>query len=201
MKLLIATNNLGKLEEYRQLLADFPLELTTLADEGIVYEPAETGATFEENAVIKAEAFAKLSQLPTLADDSGLEIDALDGAPGTLSARYGGTDRHEEEKRYQIVLQQLAGVPWLQRSARFRCVLVLAVPGKPNRIVEGTVEGFIAESPAGDFGFGYDPVFFLPEYNCTMGQLAPEVKNRISHRGRAIEAAFPLLKQLIETQE
>jgi len=201
MKLLVATNNLGKLEEYRQLLADLPVELTSLADEGITYEPAETGATFEENALIKAEAFARLSQLPTLADDSGLEIDALDGAPGTLSARYGGTDRHEEQKRYQLVLRQLSGVPWPRRSARFRCVLVLAVPGKPHQVTEGTVEGFIAESPAGDFGFGYDPVFFLPEYNCTMAQLDPATKNRISHRGRAIEAALPLLKHLVETRE
>jgi len=201
MRLLVATNNLGKLEEYRQLLADMSIELTSLAEEGIDFEPAETGATFEENAVIKAEAFAKLSKLPTLADDSGLEIDALNGAPGTMSARYGGTDRHEDKKRYQLVLRQLAGVPWAQRSARFRCVLVLAIPNEPHQVTEGTVEGFIAESPAGDCGFGYDPVFYLTKYNCTMAQLDPATKNRISHRGRAIEAARPLLQRLVKTTE
>jgi XTP/dITP diphosphohydrolase len=201
MKLLVATNNKGKLEEYRELLAGLPIEFTSLEDEGISFEPAETGTTFEENAIIKAEAFARVSHLPTLADDSGLEIDALDGAPGIMSARYGGTGRHEDDQRLHLVLLQLNAVPWLQRTARFRCVVALAVPDEATRTTEGSVEGFIAEAPAGEHGFGYDPIFFLPDYHCTMAQLDPATKNRISHRARALDAARPLLSQVIAANE
>jgi XTP/dITP diphosphohydrolase len=197
MKLLVATNNPGKLEEYRGLLGDFPLEITNLRAEGIDFEPEETGLTFEENAVLKARAFAETSGLLTLADDSGLEIDALEGAPGVHSARYGGTRRGEDVRRYEIVLRQLEDVPWDQRTARFRCVVAVALPGGPIHTAQGSVEGYINFEPRGEHGFGYDPVFFIPDHDCTMAQLPPETKNRISHRARAAQAALPIIRQLV----
>lgn len=197
MKLLVATNNPGKLEEYRDLLGDFSLEVTNLRAEGIDFEPEETGLTFEENAVLKAKVFAEKSGLLTLADDSGLEIDALDGAPGVHSARYGGTGRSEDVRRYQMVLRQLEDVPWAQRTARFRCVVAVAVPGGQVHTAQGSVEGFISFEPRGEHGFGYDPVFFIPDQSCTMAQLPPETKNLISHRARAAQAALPIIRQLV----
>ena len=196
MKLLVATNNPGKLEEYRHLLRDLPLEVTNLGDEKIDFEPEETGSTFEENAILKAGAFAEQSGLLTLADDSGLEIDALGGAPGVHSARYGGTQRGEDVRRYRLVLHQLADIPWTRRTARSRCVVAIAVPGGRLETAEGAVEGIIAFDPQGEHGFGYDPIFFVPEYACTLAQLAPEIKNRISHRARAAHAALPIIRRL-----
>ena len=196
MKLLVATNNPGKLEEYRHLLRDLPLEVTNLGDEKIDFEPEETGSTFEENAILKAGAFTEQSGLLTLADDSGLEIDALGGAPGVHSARYGGTQRGEDVRRYRLVLHQLADIPWTRRTARFRCVVAIAVPGGRLETAEGAVEGIIAFDPQGEHGFGYDPIFFVPEYACTLAQLAPEIKNRISHRARAAHAALPIILRL-----
>jgi XTP/dITP diphosphohydrolase len=197
MKLLIATNNPGKLKEYRHLLHDLPLEMTSLSDEGIDFEPEETGTTFEENAVLKASAFAKQSGLLTLADDSGLEIDALDGAPGVHSARYGGTQRGEDVRRYELALRQLEGVPWAERAARFRCVIAVATPGGQVETAEGVVEGVIAFEPKGEHGFGYDPIFFIPEFNCTLAQLSPEKKNRTSHLARAAQAVRPIIQRLL----
>jgi XTP/dITP diphosphohydrolase len=197
MKLLVATNNPGKLKEYRHLLCDLPLEVTNLSDERIEFEPEETGSTFEENAAIKANAFAKRSRLLTLADDSGLEIDALGGAPGVHSARYGGTRRGEDIQRYELVLRQLEDVPWAERTARFRCVVAVATPDSQVETAEGIVEGIIAFAPQGERGFGYDPIFFISEFDCTMAELPPEVKNRISHRARAARAALPILEQHI----
>jgi XTP/dITP diphosphohydrolase len=197
MILLIATHNPGKLAEYRELLRDLPVELTSLPEQGVQFEPEETGPTFEANATLKAAAFAELSGLPTLADDSGLEIDALGGAPGVHSARYGGTGRGQDAQRIQRVLGQLADVPWPRRTARFRCVVALAAPGRPVQAAHGLVEGIIAREPQGEHGFGYDPIFFLPSYNCTMAQLPTRTKNRISHRAVAIRAALPLIPRLI----
>ena len=200
MKLLIATNNPGKLKEYRYLLRDLPLEITSLQEEGIDFEPEETGNTFEENAALKARAFAARSGLPTLADDSGLEIDVLGGAPGVHSARYGGARRGEDARRYEIVLRQLEGVPSARRTARFRCVVAVATPDGWVATADGKVEGVIALEPQGDQGFGYDPIFFIPEFECTMAQLPPETKNRISHRARAVQAARPILERLLLNQ-
>jgi XTP/dITP diphosphohydrolase len=201
VKLLIATHNPGKLREYRDLCAGLQnegiLEVISLADLGVRWEPDETGHTFAENAILKAASFAAYTGLPTLADDSGLEIDALDGAPGVQSARYGGTGRGEDARRIQMVLEQLQGVPEPQRSARFRCVIALAVPGGAVETAEGMVEGVIGREPQGGHGFGYDPIFYLPEFGCTMAQLDPAIKNRISHRARAMEAALPLLRQMV----
>lgn len=197
MRLLVATNNPGKLREYRHLLRDLPLEITGLREEEIDFEPEETGSTFEENAILKARAFAQRSGLPTLADDSGLEIDALDGAPGVTSARYGGTQRGEDTQRYKLVLQQLEGVPWAERTARFRCVIAIAAPAGLMETAEGKVEGVIALEPRGEHGFGYDPIFFIPDFDCTLAQLAPDTKNRISHRARAAGAALPIIRRLV----
>jgi XTP/dITP diphosphohydrolase len=195
MKLLVASNNSGKLEEYRRLLRRLPLEVTNLRQEGIDLAPEETGLTFEENAIIKASAFAQQSGLLTLADDSGLEIDALGGEPGVHSARYQGTGRGEDVLRYTLVLRKLEGIPWQERTARFRCVVAIAMPGEPVKTAHGLVEGIIAFEPQGEHGFGYDPIFFLPEFKCTMAQLPPETKNSISHRAKAVEAAWPILQR------
>jgi len=197
VKLLIATNNPGKLREYQEILADLPVTLTTPAIEGIALDPEETGSTFEENAIIKARVFAQASGLLTLADDSGLEIDALGGEPGVYSARYGNTAKHEQVRRYQLVLDKLAAkqAPWTERTARFRCVVALARGEQLVGTAQGAVEGFIAYEPKGTNGFGYDPIFFAPEFNRTLAEITSEQKHRISHRARAVRAAMPLLEQ------
>ena len=195
-KLLVATHNQGKVREYRDLLADLPVEVTYLDPEGITLEVAETGATFEENARLKASTYAGLSGLWTWADDSGLEVDALGGGPGVYSARYAGPDATDAD-RYRKLLDALAAVPWDQRTARFRCTVALATPEGMLRTVDGVCEGIIAFGPAGSNGFGYDPVFYLPEADQTMAQLPPEVKNQVSHRGRAAKSALAVLREMI----
>jgi len=195
-KLLIATHNPGKAREYRELLANLPIEVTYLDAEGITLAVAETGATFAENAQQKALAYAREAGLWTWADDSGLEVDALDGAPGVHSARYAGPGASDAD-RYRKLLDALAGVPWDQRTARFRCVVALATPEGVIRTAAGKCEGIIAFGPAGEHGFGYDPVFYMPEQAATLAQLPPETKNRISHRGRAARAAAELLREML----
>ncbi|MEA3345820.1 MAG: XTP/dITP diphosphatase [Chloroflexota bacterium] len=196
MKLLIATRNRGKLREYEALLAGLELQLVDLTEMGISLEVEETGETFEENAVLKARAYAQASGLLTLADDSGLEVDALGGEPGVRTARYGGRGASDED-RYRLLLRRLEGVPKGERGARFRCVIAIATPDGELHTAEGVCEGCIAFQPRGSHGFGYDPVFFVPEYGCTMAQLPPEVKNRISHRARAAEGAREILHRLL----
>jgi XTP/dITP diphosphohydrolase len=196
VKLLVATNNPGKVREYEELLAGLPLELTFPVQEGIVLEVEESGATFEENARLKALAYARASGLPTLADDSGLEVDALSGAPGVRSARYAGPSAGDAD-RYQKLLDALANVPEGRRTARFRCVVALAWPDGTVRTGEGRCEGQIGWAPRGVHGFGYDPVFIVDGFDGqTMAELAPEVKNRVSHRARAVQAMdFAILDQ------
>jgi len=184
MKLLIATHNPGKVKEYQALLAGLPLELTYPAQEGLDIEVTETGESFAENARLKAAAYARASGLLTLADDSGLEVDALGGEPGIHSARYAGNGASDEE-RYRLLLDKLPGVPWEERTARFRCVIAVATPAGQVHTAEGTCEGIIAFAPQGEHGFGYDPVFYFPEHGMTMAELPPETKNRISHRAKA----------------
>ena len=193
-KLLIATNNAAKIREYRNILADLPLTLTSLAAEGINLDPEETGTTFVENALLKARAFAATSDLLILADDSGLEIDALGGEPGVYSARYGNTAKDDHVKRYQIVLEKVQAIPWEQRTARFRCVIALAYQDQVIGTADGTVEGFITTEPKGSGGFGYDPIFYVPEFEATLAEVSPERKHSISHRGRAARAALPLIE-------
>ncbi len=193
--LLVATHNPGKVREYRELLAGLPVEVTYLDAEGITLEVEETGQTFAENAVLKATVYARYSGLWTWADDSGLEVDALGGAPGVYSARYGGPGASDAD-RYRRLLDALAGVPWAQRTARFRCVVALATPDN-IRTADGACEGLIAFGPAGSNGFGYDPVFYLPGRGVTMAQLPAEVKHQVSHRGLAARAAEKLLEGML----
>lgn len=196
-RLVIATTNPHKFEEFRGLLAGLPFDLVNLTDLGVTADVAETGETFEENAVIKAVAYAELTSLPALADDSGLEIDAMDGAPGIYSARWAGPDV-TYAVRNRMLVERLAGLLDERRGARYRCAIAVAAP--PPRgllgVVEGKLEGRIAEAPAGRGGFGYDPIFFVPEAGRTVGQMSLEEKSRISHRARAAMAARPLLERL-----
>ncbi|MFC1961890.1 RdgB/HAM1 family non-canonical purine NTP pyrophosphatase [Chloroflexota bacterium] len=191
-KLLVATNNEGKLREYQNLLNGLPYELTTLAAEGIILEVDEVGSSLEENAELKATVYADRSGLLTLADDSGLEVDALDGAPGPLSARYAGEGASDPE-RITYLLSRLEGVPREKRTARFRCVIAVAETTGGVSLCEGECRGYVTIEPHGKQGFGYDPVFYLPEMDKTMAELPPETKNRISHRSRAAQKAYQLL--------
>jgi XTP/dITP diphosphohydrolase len=201
VKILIATRNPGKLREYRDLLADLPtgtesLEWVLLTDIGIEVDVEETGTTFEENARLKAAAYSQMSGLLTLADDSGLEVDALGGSPGVRSARYAGPGASDSD-RYQKLLRELEGVPSEARTARFRCVVAVSTPEGEIHTASGDCPGQIAFEPRGSFGFGYDPVFYMPDRGLTMAELPPEIKNRISHRARALEAIKPTLSDLI----
>ena len=196
VKLLIATNNPGKLREYQEILADLPVELVSPADVDLEFDPEEIGSTFEENAVIKAHAFAQASGLLTLADDSGLEIDALNGEPGVYSARYGNTAKKDHEGRYRLVLEKLVNVPLEKRTARFKCVVALATNQQLVGTTEGSVEGIVTLAPKGEGGFGYDPIFFVPEFERTMAELTSDEKNSISHRSRAVQTAIPMIEQL-----
>jgi XTP/dITP diphosphohydrolase len=195
-KLLLATNNPGKAREYRSLLSGVPFELVTPAGVGITTEVAETGKSFEENATLKATILAAESGLLTLADDSGLEVDALGGEPGTLSARYAGENASDSD-RVNYLLAKMRDVPEGKRQARFRCVIAIAAPDGNVEICSGECDGVIALKPRGNRGFGYDPIFYLPELGKTMAELQPEEKNKISHRGRAVEKAREVLKKLV----
>ena len=193
MRLLIATNNPGKVREYDDLLQGLGLELCGLADMGIDRQVDETGHTFDENARLKAQAYSQASQLLTLADDSGLQVTILGGAPGVHSARYAGPGASDADRIHKL-LAALDGVPWDGRAARFRCVIALAWPDGHLETFEGQCEGVIALQPRGTNGFGFDPVFYLPEFGCTMAELPMDVKNRISHRARAAALVRERLK-------
>lgn len=193
-ELLIATHNPGKLREFAAIFGDLGLTLRTLSELGITEKIAETGESFAANAMLKAEGYMALSGLPTLADDSGLEVAALNGAPGVHSARYGGV---QGEAQLRYLLEQLKGVPWHARLARFVCVIALARPGHPTVTVEGTLPGVIEYEPRGDGGFGYDPLFYVLDEHCTLAELPAERKNQISHRAVAARAARVILEQWI----
>ena len=188
MRLVVATRNEHKLRELAEILTGFEL----LALPAGVELPPEDGATFEENALIKARAAAQASGILSLGDDSGIEVDALGGAPGLYSARFGGPGL-DDAGRYRLLLDRLYGVPAARRTARFRCVVALVHPDGGERVVEGAVEGVIAEAPRGAGGFGYDPVFFYPPPGRTFGELPAETKHCVDHRGAAIRAARALL--------
>jgi XTP/dITP diphosphohydrolase len=191
-RLLLATTSQKKIGELSSILAGIPATLVTPGEVGLTLEVAETGTTFAENATLKALAFARAGELAALADDSGLEVDALGGEPGVRSARYAGP-RATDADRIALVLDRLRGVPDERRTARFRCVIALATPEGLVGTVEGTCEGLIAHRPAGEHGFGYDPIFFLPELGRTMAELDPPAKHAVSHRGRAGREARRLL--------
>ncbi len=196
MRLLVATTNRGKLAEYRELLAGLRLELIDLSTAGINDEISETGSTFAENAEIKASGYAQISGLVTLADDSGVEVLALRSEPGIVSARYGGAGL-DDVARYRLVLDKLAAVPTHERQARFVCAIAIATPGGTAQLFDGSINGMIAFAPCGTQGFGYDPIFLLPDRGLTMAELPPEEKNRLSHRAQAAQKAYPLLEKLV----
>jgi XTP/dITP diphosphohydrolase len=191
-RLVVATLNRAKGRELLALLGDVPYEVALLADTPGATLPEETGTTYVENALLKARAAAATTGARSLGDDSGIEVDALDGAPGLYSARFGGPGL-DDAGRHALLLERLRGVPPARRTARFRCVLALVDPGGPEHVVEGLVEGLIADAPRGTGGFGYDPVFFYPPLGKTFGELAPGDKHRVDHRGAAVRAARALL--------
>ncbi len=194
VKILLATNNDGKVREYRLLLRDLPYELVTLAEQATT-TVSEVGESLEENARLKAVAYSTQSQLTALADDSGLEVDALGGEPGPLSARYAGEGASDSD-RVNYLLSRLEHVSWPQRSACFRCVIAVATPSGEVEICSGECHGLISFAPRGEHGFGYDPVFYLPELDKTMAELPLEVKNQVSHRGQAVRKVFQVLGRL-----
>jgi XTP/dITP diphosphohydrolase len=183
--LVLATRNLGKTRELRELLKDFPVDIKNLSDFGPIPDIEEDGTTFDENAFKKASFTAKVLGLPALADDSGLEVEALEGAPGVHSARYAGPGATDQEKSAKL-LQEMKGKA--NRRAAFMCVISIAVPSGVALMYEGRCEGLITEVPAGDNGFGYDPVFFYPPMQRTFAQLSAQEKNLVSHRGKALAA-------------
>ena len=191
-KLLLATNNQAKVREYRSLLHDLPYELVTVAEQGIITTINEVGESLEENARLKATLLAAESRLLALADDSGLEVDALGGEPGRLSARYAGENASDKD-RVNYLLLRLKGVPREKRSACFRCVIAIATPDGEVEFCSGECQGIITFEPRGEQGFGYDPVFYLPELDKTMAELPLEIKNQVSHRGQAARKAYQLL--------
>lgn len=195
-RLVVATRNHGKLAEIRELLSRLDVTVKALDDYPSAPEPRETGATFRENAVIKAVAAASFTGEVAVADDSGLVVDALGGAPGVMSARYGGNGASDQEK-YERLLAQMAGVPDAERTARFVCVVAVASPDGSISSADGVVEGTIACAPRGTGGFGYDPVFLIPELGMTFGELPPATKNAMSHRARALAGAEPLILEAL----
>jgi XTP/dITP diphosphohydrolase len=194
--LLIATTNQNKLREYAAIFAGLPLELRTLRDVGIADDVEETGATFAENARLKAEYYAARSGLVALADDSGLEVHALGGEPGVRSHRYAGPDATDAD-RNALLLKKLEGVPFHARLARFVCAIVIASPSGAVEQVEGALPGVIEFAPRGANGFGYDPLFYLLDENATLAELPPERKNQISHRAIAARAAREVLERWV----
>jgi XTP/dITP diphosphohydrolase len=191
VELLVGTKNRHKASEIRRLLLGFSVQVLDLSAFQELPDVAEVGETFQQNAIAKAAGFARMTGLPTIADDSGIEVDALGGRPGVYSARFAGPQA-DDDANNRLLLQMLADKPPYERTARFRCVIAFATPDKLEFTCEGSVEGVIAPELRGTHGFGYDPLFFVPLYGGTFGQLGPEIKDLISHRSRAL-ARFKLL--------
>ena len=198
--LVIATNNKGKLREFAALFAGAGFDLKTPGDLGFPFDVEETGSTFAENAALKALAAARLTGELSLADDSGLEVDALGGRPGIFSARYAGGDHiadgMAEDEQCRIVLAELADVPEAERTARFRCVIAIATPAGELEYAEGVFEGSIGYETRGNNGFGYDPIFVVAGRDVTSAELPPDEKNEMSHRGQAARSALEMLKRM-----
>ena len=188
------------MREIRMVLADLGCEILSMKEAGISVDIVEDGKTFEENAIIKAEAIAKVTEAIVLADDSGLEVDCMGGAPGVYSARFLGEDTSYDIKN-QYIIDQCAGKTGPERSARFVAAIACAQQGHPTVTRRGVIEGIIADHPAGTNGFGYDPIFFLPERGCTTAELSLKEKNQISHRGRGLEAMKPVLIKRLKEEE
>ena len=193
-KIIFATGNAGKMKEVREILKDLNVEVLSMKEAGIQADVEENGKTFQENAVIKAEEIMKISGEVVLADDSGLEIDYLNKEPGIYSARYMGEDTSYRIKNGNLI-ERLQGVPDEKRTARFVCAIAAAFPDGSVETTEGTIEGRIGYEEKGENGFGYDPIFYVPEFGCTTAELTGEQKNQISHRGKALEAMKEILKK------
>lgn len=192
-KIIFATANEGKMKEIRLILKDLDYDIQSMKEAGIDIDIVEDGKTFEENAVIKAKAIMEMTGAMVLADDSGLEVDAMDKAPGIYSARFLGENTSYDIKN-NYILDKLKDLPWEERSARFVCAIACALPGGEILTTRATIEGFIGYEIKGDNGFGYDPIFWVPEYGCTSGELATVIKNKISHRGKALEEMKAVLR-------
>ena len=195
-RIILASNNGGKIKEVRQILDNPQLEIVTMRDAGIDMDIEENGTTFEENALIKARAVMERTGCLTIADDSGLEVDALNKEPGVYSARYMGYDTSYDVKN-QAIIDKLAGLTGQERSARFVCVIAAVLPDGRELVTRGTMEGIIAEKMEGDNGFGYDPILYLPEYGKTSACLRDEEKNAISHRGKALRLMRDQLEKVL----
>ncbi|MDO6846897.1 XTP/dITP diphosphatase [Priestia megaterium] len=191
-EIIIATKNAGKVKDFETLFSPKGFKVKSLLDFPEIEDVEETGVTFAENATLKAEAISSALNKPVIADDSGLAIDALNGDPGVYSARYAGENK-DDNANIEKVLQKLNDVPFEKRTARFHCALAIAVPGKRTEIVEGTCEGHILEGKRGENGFGYDPIFFVEKWRCSMAELTKEQKNQISHRANALKKLAPLI--------
>ncbi len=192
--MIFATGNMGKMKEIKAILGDIGEEILSMKEAGIDMDIVEDGSTFEDNAIIKAKAVMERTGKLALADDSGLEIDALNKEPGIYSARYMGEDTPYEIKNSNLI-ERMKGVKGKDRSARFVCVIAAAFPDGEIITTRGTIEGVIAEEPAGENGFGYDPIVYVPEYGMTTGQMDPDAKNAISHRGKALTAMKKILEE------
>ena len=191
-RIIFATSNEGKLKEIRMILSDIGYDVISMKQAGVKADIVEDGKTFEENAIIKARTIMELTGEIVLADDSGLEVDYLDKAPGVYSARFMGEDTSYDIKN-QYIIDQLANAKEEERTARFVCVIACAIPGKEVVTRRGTIEGVIAKSICGSNGFGYDPIFYVPEYQCTTAEMTPEQKNCVSHRAKALNAIKEVL--------
>lgn len=193
-RIIFATGNAGKMREIREIMSDMDVEILSMKEAGISADINEDGTTFEENALIKAQAIAAYTDDIVLADDSGLEVDYLNKEPGVYSARYMGEDTSYDIKN-QAILDRLAGVEKEKRTARFVCAIAAVLPDKKTLVTKETIEGYIGDKPAGANGFGYDPIFYVDEYNCSTAELSEEQKNAISHRGKALRSMKELLHQ------
>ena len=198
-RLIFATGNEHKMIEIREILGELPVEILSMKEAGIEADIVENGNTFEENALIKAKEVCKLAGEMVLADDSGLEIDYLNGEPGIYSARYMGEDTSYRIKN-QNLIDRLAGVPDEKRTARFVCAIAAAFPDGRSFVVRGTIEGMIGYEERGENGFGYDPIFYVPEFGCTTAELSEEQKNAVSHRGKALEKMREILKESVNAE-
>lgn len=197
MRLIFATTNEGKMKEIRMIMADLGIEVLSMKEAGLEADIVEDGQSFEENAVIKAKAIAALCDDIVLADDSGLEVDYLNKEPGIYSARYMGETTPYSVKN-QNIIERLNGVEQCKRTARFVCVIAAVFPDGSVRTTRGTIEGIIAEHPMGENGFGYDPIVYVPEFGKTTAQLSPEEKNKVSHRGKALELMKEQIRQYLD---
>jgi len=196
MEIVLATQNPDKVREIKEVLKDLPIKILTLMDLGLKEKVEEKGKTLEENALLKAKFWAEKTGKWALADDTGLEVEALNGAPGVHTSRYAGENASYEDN-WKKLLKNMEGIPWEKRKARFRCVIVIVSPQGKRYIAEGSVEGYITLEAKGNKGFGYDPVFYVPEKGKTLAEMSLEEKNSLSHRGKALQKAKEIICNII----